>query len=641
MQKRHGRILYDKNALLEEQFKRRIKDMENERRAVIKKSQDMFAAEKNATYNARLVNGWVQNVDMVNEMVKHPKETYQNGYANASMPNGTVLRHGHLTVTVKRNDDFANDTTKAKSRAESYHASNNRNEQMASHRENWDLVRQRSQSTDALPRKGSQHREDSHTLPRGKASQDREDSQTYRSANDAYDYNKGSLMYPDTFQEYHDALSVYRNNEHRYNNPETDTRDRHYEDNGKSPRRNYDTYGSLVTERDARESDRDLYKNRDESRFRYHPEEPRKPPFDNRPEDEKRTKTDRVGRSITTDLNEEIDRILKERNKEDWPGTRIKEEIDPMTYREKEQVEKKELQKLWAINDAFQKDLEKRHPNLNEIEHKSHAPRETRGDEKEHIVNDAKQEDKDTERDSFKETQKDSKSTGAKAKSTKEIKDNKKSRFKYDNRVYIDSSKHKSKKKDSKKAKRLASKTSASTRITQETEGTEMEGGETAQDGQTDATSAGTSSPMKRYNSQIDRGYRQFDKYTNSDVYPLTPELSATHEDYEDEQDADSSEIKRTGNNSEVRSERNDIFQGHKNTLDNKSDTTRSERVKSLKSISSRPTVDSRTVQTRNKDGGGSRKTFSVLAGDVGMIEQYQNMSGKVGNLNQQSVKVA
>ena len=621
MQKRHGRILYDKNALMEEQFKRKIKDMEEERRAAIRKSQDMFAAtgKRNATYNPRLVNGWVQSVDRVNGMVKHDGIGYQNGYVNGSLPNGTVLRHGNLTISVKRNDDFANETTKAKSRAESYHHSYNRQEQMASHRENWDLVRQRSQSTDALPRR--------------KQSQDMEENlnQTYRSAKEVYSYKDDSEMYPETFQEYHDALSVYKSKERRHNNPETDRKDRSFEDNEISPRRSYDTYGSLVTERDARESDRDLYKDRDEPRFRYHAEEPRKPAFDNRSEEEKRIHTDKVRRSKTKDLNEEIDRLLKERMKEeDWPGTRVKEDVDPLTYREKEHAEKRELHKLWAINDAFQKDLEKRHPSLNEAENKLTE------DKKEPIVEGDKHEEKDTARGSIRETEKDNKSEGAKSKGTKETKE-KKSRFKYDNRVYIDSSKHKSKKRESKKVKRLTSRTSASTRITQDTDDTIKDGGEPVHDRQTDASTTGTSSPMKRYNSQIDKQYRQFDRYTNSDVYPLTPELSATQEN---EQNAES---KRSRDNSVTKSARGDNFKTLTTiVLDNKSeDTARSDRVKSLKSISSRPTVDSRTVQIRNKDGGGSQKTFSVLAGDVGMMEQYQNMSGKIGNLNQQSVKVA
>ena len=632
MQKRHGRILYDKNALLEEQFKRRIKDMEEERKAAVRKSQEMFAAEKKATYNPRLVNSWLQNIDGVNGTVKYPAENYQNGYVNASMPNGSVLRHGHLTISVKRNDELASDLAKAKSRAESYHHSYNRHDQMASHRDNWDLVRQRSQSTDALPRRKY-----------GKEI----DNQTYRSAKDVRD-SYGRNMYPDTFQEYHDAISTYKNNEHRYDNQETDNRDRRYNDYERSPRRNYDTYETVVTERDARESDYDLHRNRDESRFRYHREEPRKPVYDNTPDEENRKRNDKVRRSGTKDLNEEIDRILKERNTEDWPGTRIKEDVDERTFQEKERTERRELQKLWAINDAFQKDLETRHPDVKEPENKPHALKQTTDDNKEiePTVNDAKQQDKEMKRETFKEMEKDSRSAGAKSKSTKESKDTKRSRFKFDNRIYVDSSKHKSKKKDSKKAKRIASKTSASTRMTQETGETLQNGGEPVQDGRTDATatSTGTSSTMKRFDSQIERKYRQFDKYTSSDVYPVTPELSATQEDFEENGDAEETATKRAKENSVSGSENKDNSQRLSKmiALDNKSeDTFQSGRVKSLKSISSRPTVDSRTVQIHNKEGNGSMKTFSVLAGDVGMMEQYQNMSGKIGNSNQPSVKVA
>ncbi|MEW8548158.1 MAG: hypothetical protein AB2693_32040, partial [Candidatus Thiodiazotropha sp.] len=134
LHKRHGRILYDKNALLEEQYKRRIRDMEEEQKAAAKRNQEEFSAERKATFNPRMVNTWLQNVDGVSPVRDYPANSYPNGFIQASLPNGFVRQEQQIGQT-KRRDEFP-DLAKAKSRAESYHHSYNRHDLMASHREN-------------------------------------------------------------------------------------------------------------------------------------------------------------------------------------------------------------------------------------------------------------------------------------------------------------------------------------------------------------------------------------------------------------------------------------------------------------------------------------------------------------------------
>ena len=600
--------------------------MEEEQKAASKRNQEEFSVDKRATFNPRMVNSWLQNVDGVSPVKEYLANSYQNGFIQASLPNGFV-RQGHQNAQRKRHDEFPDPANaKSKSRAESYHHSYNRQDLMASHRENWDLVRQRSQSTDAITRK-DQNRQ-------------REDEQTFRSTKDLREFYNPRPMYPDLSQMYPSMQP-----ENTYDINGQNERDRQfYSDYERSPRKKIDTYESVVTERDARESDYELYRDRDEPRFRTHRQFPADTRYDRTTETENMSKTERRRRSGTRDINDEVDRILKERNKDNWEGAQeqqFQKEMEEKTYKEKEKVEMRNVQKLWAINDEFQKNLE----NMNEVSDAKEPERQNQKDrqnQKENYNQETdepsmkdkkyKHEDKEYKIDGQKQNHEDSRVPTVKSKSTKETKETKKSRIKYENRVFLDQSKHKSKKKESKKAKRLSSKTSSTTRNTQETIGSFRESELPIQDGRTEFTATPTegSSPMKRYDSQIDKRYSQFDKYTNSDVYPRTPEPSSMKDSVK-QGDIENVQIKAR---KEEGKERSKSYFGwsDKNTENKDNDVLDTGMAKSVKSISSRPTVDSRTVKLNKKEGGASGNTFSVLAGDIGMMEQFQNLSGKLVN---------
>ncbi|MEW8548157.1 MAG: hypothetical protein AB2693_32035, partial [Candidatus Thiodiazotropha sp.] len=170
-----------------------------------------------------------------------------------------------------------------------------------------DLARQRSQSTDAITRK-DQNRQG-------------EGEQTFISTKHLRDFDDPRPMYPDTSQLYPNMQPSNRGYGETYEINGRNERDKQfYTEYERSPRKQIDTYDSMVTERDARESDYELYRNRDEPRFRTHREVPSETKYDRTNETENMSKTERRRRSGTKDFNEEVDRILKERNKDRWEG---------------------------------------------------------------------------------------------------------------------------------------------------------------------------------------------------------------------------------------------------------------------------------------------------------------------------------
>ena len=624
----------------------------------MKRNRQEFSDEQNISYSPRKVNNWLQSMNGVAGAPRQPANGYQENYLYGSLPNG-FIQHEQKVIERRRKDEVPKHPIKVKSRAESYHTYN-RDDQMASHREKWDLVRQRSQSTDALPRK--------------KESKYKEEQLTNRSEKDVLDIydNKQKQLFP-----------AINSNSLRYADDydvrENDERDlRFYSDYERSPRRHIDTYESLVTEREARESDYQLYRNRDDSRFRTHRDIAVNPVYDNAFESDGKSKSQRRKHAGLKDINDEVERILKEREKDQRYSMHMHERDENQreqekTYKEKERDEIRQVQKYWAINDEFQKDLQTVQPSLTDSKRKVSVSKE-RLDQKK-TENTATDKEKELQNEKVEEISTANKANFMKTKPTKENKETKKTRIKYENRIFIDSSKHKSKKKDSKKAKRLPSKTSSATRVTGETLDSLNETEIPVDDRKTDVTTtySGTSSPMKRYDSLIDKRYRQFDKYTNSDVYPRTPEPSLTQENLDGTRKSEESGKQRTGkaydrigsnkNDSAQSNKKNDAYyddekhvtdhsksvksfssrptidsrtlkSNKKNDADNDAGDLVTDQSKSVKSFSSRPTIDSRVMKVPNKEGDETGKTFSVLAGDVGMMEQFQTLSGRLRNYN-------
>ena len=581
--------------------------MEEEKKAALRKQQEISDEPEVIAYNPRKVNNWLQNMNGVS---RNQDDRFQENYLYGTLPNG--FRHHEQRSSQQGNEDLHKNSIPVKSRAESYHTYN-KYDQMASHREKWDLVRQRSRSTDALPRKN----ENKHN---------KEDQYTHRSSKDLQEFNDGKQMFPDI---YSDNIHSYES----YNIANNDDRaTRFYSEYERSSQRPVDTYETLVTEREALHSDYQLFKDRDESRFRAHRS---MLASDNVHERNRISKTDRQRRPQVKDINEEVDRILKERNNGEIFGDHKKADKQyeqEKTYKEKEQDEMRQIHKYWAINEAFEKDLQtglKDSPKttIDSDERKNQTKHEITAEDKEGIEL--------TENKRVNEN-----SVEKKANNAKENKEAKKTKIKYENQVYVESSKQKSRHKGSKKSKKQTSKTSSATLVTSVKHDSIQDRDNFVTDGKTDitTTSSGAYSPMKRYDSQVEKRYLQFDKYTDSDVYPRTPEPSLTQDNLKRKHKFEENKQRRSLKSNEDR-HYNEQDRGNKTKYNNDQDEIITDNSKSVKSFSSRPTIDSRTVKFPNKEGESTGKTFSVLAGDVGMMEQFQNISEGLRSYNV-SVKV-
>ena len=581
--------------------------MEEEKKAALRKQQEISDEPEVIAYNPRKVNNWLQNMNGVS---RNQDDRFKENYLYGALPNG--FRHHERRSSQQGNEDLHKNPIPVKSRAESYHTYN-KYDQMASHREKWDLVRQRSRSTDALPRK----KENKHN---------KEDQYTHRSSKDLQEFNDGKQMFPD----------IYSDNMHSYesyniaNNNNRATR--FYSEYERSSQRPVDTYETLVTEREALHSDYQLFKDRDESRFRDHRN---MLVNDNTHERIRRSRIDRQRRSGVKDINEEVDRILKERNNDEIFGDHTKADKQyeqEKTYKEKEKDEMRQIHKYWAINEAFEKDLQtgtKDSPKttFDSDERMNQTKHEITAEDKEGIelIENKRVNENPVEK---------------KGNNAKENKEAKKTRIKYENRVYIDSSKQKSRTKGSKKSKKHTSKTSSATLAKSVKQDSIQDTDIFVTDGKTDitTTSSGAYSPMKRYDSQVEKRYLQFDKYTDSDVYPRTPEPSLTQDNLKRKHKFEENKQRRSLKSNEDR-HYNEQDRGNKTKYNNDQDEIITDNSKSVKSFSSRPTIDSRTVKFPNKEGESTGKTFSVLAGDVGMMEQFQNISEGLRSYNV-SVKV-